>query len=41
MSNVSKLDAVTNMEKTYEQLATMADNWEDIPAFGDYSGVCE
>lgn len=36
---VSKLDAVTNMEETYEQWATVADNWEDIPAFVDYSGV--
>ncbi len=36
---VTKLDAVRNMEETYEQWATVDDNWEEIPAFGDYSGV--
>ncbi len=36
---VRNVDRVKNVEDTYEQWVTVDDNWEEIPAFGDYSGV--
>ena len=36
---VRNVDRVRNVEETYEQWVTVDDNWEDIPTFGDYSGV--
>ena len=36
---VRNVDRVRNVEDTYEQWVTVDDNWEDIPAFSDYSGV--
>lgn len=36
---VEKTDLRRNRKETYEQWADVGDNWEDIPAFGDYAGV--